>query len=690
MIKVNKKPINILIVFIFCMTVACLDSDKFFAGAEQKTMIEYSDQIGTSWNGKIATGFSGGDGSAASPYQIGNAEELAYLAQCVNMGLDFEDVCFCLTDDIYINDINNFENWDKTAPQYSWVPIGINESRFEGVLDGREHTVNGIYIKNNFDKIGLFGELSEKSCVKNLNIKDVYLENTNAAELSFVGGIVAVSYGTISECSSKGRFYSVIEANDAVPNTNAGNSLGTIAGINYGTIEECNNQCEITNYTINDSCYWGYDGGAGGIVGVTEGKVWNCCNHSRISAVITDAAYCRGNDIGGIAGSAEGEIVNCGNTADIQGMIHYNYSSMFRNEYYISIGGISGSSVSDLVNCYNTGNLGITDTTEDKECRFEGELGGISGTLSSVWSSDEERIGNIYNCYHVGDMSSSDHENTKIGGIAGEAYSENSIQYSYWGNTDFDCCGSKDCNNISNCSAFFEGQRLETAVLGEELLCDALNKWFESDSNSIKYQEYCTLWTVRENEELPVLSDRKPEKYFNKDIDQDNTTEEQNHNIVYNAGVYCFKTKNSTQAILTGLNNRNLKSIKIPAVISLNGKIYQIVEISDCAFQNANITDITIGSNIQSIGMKAFFNCKKLKKVIIPASVNRIGSQAFGNCKKLKNITVKTTKLTKKSVGKKAFKGIHAKAAIKVPKKKLKAYRRLFKSRGAGSKVKYK
>ena len=88
-----------------------------------------------------------------------------------------------------------------------------------------------------------------------------------------MGGIVAVSYGTISECSSKGRFYSVIEANDAVPNTNAGNSFGTIARINYGTIEECNNQCEITNYTINDSCYWGYDGGAGGIVGVTEGKV---------------------------------------------------------------------------------------------------------------------------------------------------------------------------------------------------------------------------------------------------------------------------------------------------------------------------------------------------------------------------------------------------------------------------------
>lgn len=688
--KVNRKLINILLFLISCMAVSYLGNDKIFAKVEKRNMLELSNQTSMEWNGKIASGFSGGDGSQATPYQIGSTEELAYLAQCVNTGFDFEEVFFCLTNDIYINDINNFKNWDKTAPQYNWVPIGINESRFEGVLDGRGHTVWGIYIKNNFDKIGLFGELSEKSCIKNLNIKDVYLENTLAAELSFVGGIAAVNYGTISKCSSNGRFYSVIGSNESEPDSNAGNGLGTIAGINYGTIEGSNNQCEITNYKIKDNCYWGYDGGAGGIVGVTKGKVWNCYNNGRISAVITDAAYCRGNDIGGIAGNAEGEIVNCGNTADIRGTIHYIYSSMLRNEYYISIGGIAGSSVSDLVNCYNTGNLGITDTTEDEECKFEGEMGGISGTLSSVWSSDEEKIGKIYNCYHVGDMSSNDSENSQIGAIVGRAYSENSIQYSYWGNINFDCCRSKDCNNISNCSAFFEGQRLETAVLGEELLCDALNKWFESDGNSINYQEYCTLWTVWESEGLPVLSDRKPEKYFNKDMDKDITTGEQNQNIVYNVGAYCYKMKNSMQAIVVGVNYKNLKRIEIPAVISLNGKIYQVVEISDCAFQNSNISNAMIGFNIQSVGLKAFWGCKNLKKVTIPASVTKIGSQAFGNCKKLKNIIVKTTKLTKKSIGKKAFKGIHTKAVIKVPKKKLKAYQKLFKLKGVGSKVKYK
>ena len=63
-----------------------------------------------------------------------------------------------------------------------------------------------------------------------------------------------------------------------------------------------------------------------------------------------------------------------------------------------------------------------------------------------------------------------------------------------------------------------------------------------------------------------------------------------------------------------------------------------------------------------------------------------IGKKAIYGCKNLKNITIKTTKLTKKRVGSKAFSGIHAKAVIKVPKKKLSAYRKMLKARGAAKK----
>lgn len=75
---------------------------------------------------------------------------------------------------------------------------------------------------------------------------------------------------------------------------------------------------------------------------------------------------------------------------------------------------------------------------------------------------------------------------------------------------------------------------------------------------------------------------------------------------------------------------------------------------------------VTIGSNVTEIGAKAFYNCKKLKK-----------------------ITIKTTKL--KAVGKNALKNIHAKAVVKVPKRKLKAYKKLLKSKGLkrGAKISF-
>ncbi|MBO5524476.1 MAG: hypothetical protein J5986_12535, partial [Roseburia sp.] len=56
------------------------------------------------------------------------------------------------------------------------------------------------------------------------------------------------------------------------------------------------------------------------------------------------------------------------------------------------------------------------------------------------------------------------------------------------------------------------------------------------------------------------------------------------------------------------------------------------------------------------------------------------------SCSKLGTITIKSTKLS--SVGKNAFEGIKSTAKIKVPAKKLSAYKKLLKGKGQGSKVK--
>ena len=89
---------------------------------------------------------------------------------------------------------------------------------------------------------------------------------------------------------------------------------------------------------------------------------------------------------------------------------------------------------------------------------------------------------------------------------------------------------------------------------------------------------------------------------------------------------------------------------------------------------------------VTSIANKAFKGDKKLKKVVIGKNVQVIGKRAFEKTKNLRSITIKSVSL--KKVGRSAFKGIHAKARIKVPAKKMKAYKRLLKKKGQKSSVK--
>ena len=124
------------------------------------------------------------------------------------------------------------------------------------------------------------------------------------------------------------------------------------------------------------------------------------------------------------------------------------------------------------------------------------------------------------------------------------------------------------------------------------------------------------------------------------------------------------KVKNPTVTYVKP--KKNVKKVSIPATITVKGMKYRVTAVSKDAFKNN----------------------KKVKQVTIDKNVKNIGKNAFYGCKNLKKVTIKTTKLTKKTVGKNAFKGIHKKATIKVPKKKLNAYKKLLKNAGISKSVK--
>lgn len=112
---------------------------------------------------------------------------------------------------------------------------------------------------------------------------------------------------------------------------------------------------------------------------------------------------------------------------------------------------------------------------------------------------------------------------------------------------------------------------------------------------------------------------------------------------------------------------KSKKKVTIPATVKLNGVVYKVTTIAAQAFKNdKKIKTVSIGKNVDTIGKKAFYKCKGIK-----------------------NITFKTTKITKNSVGIKAFYGINKKVKCKVPKKKLKAYQKILWKAGVSTTAKW-
>lgn len=115
-------------------------------------------------------------------------------------------------------------------------------------------------------------------------------------------------------------------------------------------------------------------------------------------------------------------------------------------------------------------------------------------------------------------------------------------------------------------------------------------------------------------------------------------------------------------------SNKRSTSAKVPATVVISGRMYAVTSIAPNAFKGN----------------------KKLKSVTIEKNVRKIGKNAFYGCKNLRKIVIKSKNLSKKSVGKNAFRGIYSKATIRVPKNKVKSYKSVFRSKGMGKKAKVK
>ena len=132
----------------------------------------------------------------------------------------------------------------------------------------------------------------------------------------------------------------------------------------------------------------------------------------------------------------------------------------------------------------------------------------------------------------------------------------------------------------------------------------------------------------------------------------------------FTVGAYKYKITNSKEVSFAGIRSTKTKKVVIPKTVKIGGKTFKVTSVAKKAlYKKSKVTSVTIGANVKTIGASAFAGCKKLSTITIKSNVLKIA-------------------------GKNAFKGIKATAKIKVPSKKLKAYKKILKGRGQGRKVK--
>src|SRR5574344_1900925 len=299
----------------------------------------------------FAGSFAGGSGTVADPYQIATADQFKAFAALVNSGKT--SVSGILTKHIALNDTSNYDAWGADNPDNVWSPIGSATPPYQGVFDGNNHYVDGLFIDTTLtvslaggfadSSIGLFAQIGASGTVRNIKMRDAY-----------------VSISVVTDTAG------VTDLNEMLFRTgvNGGIAVGKNSGI-------------VKNITLISGKFHGVSGQffrAGAIAGRNDGLLYNCVNYAEV--------YIRRNgnvwvDVGGIVGNDAGDVGDC-----------LNYGNITSEN---TVGGIAGKANSGLIDCvYNLGAVAVEAADNVIAGGIAGELGKDSSVvLKNAYSAAE-------------------------------------------------------------------------------------------------------------------------------------------------------------------------------------------------------------------------------------------------------------------------------------------------------------
>ena len=227
----------------------------------------------------------------------------------------------------------------------SWIPIGNDNNRWKGNMDGQGHTITNLYIKTAQNYVGLFGYTDGAT------IQDLIFDNAKVENVS-------------------------------TTNTKTDNT-GILAGCAYGK-----SPLHIRGIKTTNNCTVIGQEDTGGIVGGAKINLENCENHSSVKGT---------RSVGGIAGSSTqrnirrstnyGTVEN--NNGEIGGIIGYAYDTSIEDcanygkitSTGWSTGGIAGQTLfnGSIQNVFSYGDVTNTNTNDDPGII----IGYVRGTLTA-------------------------------------------------------------------------------------------------------------------------------------------------------------------------------------------------------------------------------------------------------------------------------------------------------------------
>ncbi|NLO32502.1 MAG: hypothetical protein GX117_03985 [Candidatus Hydrogenedentes bacterium] len=324
-----------------------------------------------------------GNGSAATPYQIGTAAHFALLSQYAAV----LSAHIVITADLDLSDTILY-------------PIGEG-SGFRGVFDGGGHVLrHAKVIEPTRRYVGIFSALGEGGSIHHIDLEDYYMEGND-----YVGGLAGnAEKAVISDCYGEGV---------VVGNTNVG---GLIGYNNNGSVVYCNGYTSLTGSE-----------NVGGLIGGNYlGTISDCSAISTIDGNSYMGGLMGLNYMGSLSNSyAETEIIANANSSSVGGLIGYNgFGSVVTACYSAgevmgekNMGGLIGDNKDGTVNgCYSSCSVAAISY-----------VGGLVGT-NSLNSA-------INACYARGAVFGETH----VGGLVG--YHPGSILWSFW---DRETSGQED------------------------------------------------------------------------------------------------------------------------------------------------------------------------------------------------------------------------------------------------------